>query len=394
MPRLNLSTFIKTIKKCLKKHNKQASAGMFFLEFINNLEGNRIENYYSVDRFVISKIVNYKMDVPEGFRNAMADDIIRDEFIRNFAPKLRNDLNPINKINVLEELKKIIIFDDSIGEVQKKNLIRFYDEGDEVRFLEEVFLFSLFAKNTNEDDECKSEDFYMLAQANFECPICHKKLTTTNKGKTIANYRITHICPDNDNLRKLFFIPDNAIPLDFNESDNLIALCVDCSELYNKCPSFDGFKELRAIKEGLIREEKTSEEIDKLTIEEEINTILQSIMSIDNMVELDVLNYDALHIDDKIPDDRLLNNTIKNWVVNYYSYIRNVFSESGVDFDMIATQINLISMKLEKSGLSQRRVFDELSDIIRRNAGIDSENKLASEIVVSFFVQNCEVFHV
>ena len=77
----------------------------------------------------------------------------------------------------------------------------------------------------------------------------------------------------------------------------------------------------------------------------------------------------------------------------YYRYIEKVFSDSDADFDMIASEIKLSSQKLEKTGMSQAEVISELSEWIRNKAGLGPDGQLACDIVVSFFIQNCEVFH-
>ncbi len=79
--------------------------------------------------------------------------------------------------------------------------------------------------------------------------------------------------------------------------------------------------------------------------------------------------------------------------MTYYRYIEKVFSNSNADFDMIASEIKVSSMKLEKSGLSQSDVISQLSEWIRNKAGLATKSRLACNIVVSFFIQNCEVFH-
>ena len=77
----------------------------------------------------------------------------------------------------------------------------------------------------------------------------------------------------------------------------------------------------------------------------------------------------------------------------YYRYIEKVFSESDADFDTIAAEIKISSQKLEKAGLSQADVIAQLSEWIRNKAGLSVNQQLACNIVVSFFIQNCEVFH-
>lgn len=80
-------------------------------------------------------------------------------------------------------------------------------------------------------------------------------------------------------------------------------------------------------------------------------------------------------------------------IVTYYRYIEKVFSNSNADFDMIASEIKIGSMKLEQAGLSQTDVISQLSEWMRNKAGLGTDSRLACNIVVSFFIQNCEVFH-
>ena len=80
-------------------------------------------------------------------------------------------------------------------------------------------------------------------------------------------------------------------------------------------------------------------------------------------------------------------------VVTYYRYIEKVFSNSTSDFDTIAAEVKISSSKLEKAGLLQADIITNLSEWIRNKAGLGTESRLACNIVVAFFVQNCEVFH-
>lgn len=84
---------------------------------------------------------------------------------------------------------------------------------------------------------------------------------------------------------------------------------------------------------------------------------------------------------------------MRDEAITYYSYIEKVFRDSNANFDVIASQIKASSKMLESSGLSQKEVISQLSEWIRHQAGLGDDAELASNIVVSFFVQNCEVFH-
>lgn len=122
--------------------------------------------------------------------------------------------------------------------------------------------------------------------------------------------------------------------------------------------------------------------------------MLDALNTISDASELVELEYEALRLDEKFDAENfILKNETQMQVVTYYRYIEKVFSNSNADFDMIASEIKVSSMKLEKSGLSQSDVISQLSEWIRNKAGLATKSRLACNIVVSFFIQNCEVFH-
>ena len=134
--------------------------------------------------------------------------------------------------------------------------------------------------------------------------------------------------------------------------------------------------------------------VNTIQLEEDIRTVLDALSTIRSESELVQLEYDALRIDEKFkPENFILKAETQIQVVMYYRYIEKVFSESEVDFDMIATEIRLSSKNLENSGMSQAEVIAALSEWIRNKASLGPDGQFACNIVVSFFIQNCEVFH-
>lgn len=156
----------------------------------------------------------------------------------------------------------------------------------------------------------------------------------------------------------------------------------------------DEYKKLREIKEEISRNFKAKLAVNGVQLEDDIRTVLDALSQIRDASELVQLEYDALRIDEKFkPENFILKNETQLQVVMYYRYIEKVFSESDADFDMIASEIKISSQKLEKAGLSQAEVVAQLSEWIRNKAGLSADRQLACNIVVSFFIQNCEVFH-
>ena len=129
-----------------------------------------------------------------------------------------------------------------------------------------------------------------------------------------------------------------------------------------------------------------------MQLEEYIRVVLDALAQVDDSVQLVPLEYDAIHIDKKIPDF-ILKNEIQIKVLQYYRYIESIFSDSETDFDMIASEVKMSSMKLEKSGMPQSDIIEYLAEWIRNKTSLGTESKTACRIVVAFFIQNCEVFY-
>ena len=343
----------------------------------------------------ISRIVSRQDPVPDGIRQASANQTVIDETINYFRNEVMKDLNPHLIDDTIDSFVKLINVDESISETKKKKLIAYHTAGDDARFLAEIFLYAVNRANKKADDIVEYEDVPLLAEVNYECPLCHKKLVDTVKGQAVKRYRITQIFPDDlDPTTAAEFDAVYAAPKRLDIPNNMIALHEECSERYLLNPTVNEYKKLREIKEEIARNFAAKLAVNSIQLEDDIRTVLDALSEIRDASELVQLEYDALHIDEKFePENFILKNETQLQVVMYYRYIEKVFSESDADFDIIAAEIKISSQKLEKAGLPQPEVVAQLSEWIRNKAGLGSERQLACNIVVSFFIQNCEVFH-
>lgn len=102
-----------------------------------------------------------------------------------YENKVLKDMNPFRKDDVLNQLVKVIKEDKEIGDKKRDELLDFYNKGQEGRFLGEVFLYVVNRPNKPGDDFVGFEDVPLIAEANYECSICHKKLVDMVKNKPI-----------------------------------------------------------------------------------------------------------------------------------------------------------------------------------------------------------------
>lgn len=172
----------------------------------------------------ISRLVSRDDPVPDGLRQASMHQEVIDETITYFENKVMKDLNPHLKDDTIDKMIKLIEIDTTIPVSKRKSLMSFHVAGDEARFLAEVFLYALNRPNKKQHSTVEYQDAPFLAEANYECPLCHKKLVDTIKGQVVKKYKITQIFPDglNDET-KAEFAAAYPVPRKFDVADNLIA---------------------------------------------------------------------------------------------------------------------------------------------------------------------------
>lgn len=398
MNELNMSSFIQTMQPGLMTHDGQEAAGVFLLSAINDQEYVGLHGYRtdSLGSKKISRIVSRDDHVPDGIKQASQLPNVIEDTVKYFRDVVMPDMNPHLREESIDRVVKLIGVDPTIPDSKKTSLLALHTGGDDARFLAEVFLYAANRPNKKRaDDIVEHEDAPLLAEANYECPLCHKKLVETVKNQPIKKYRITQIFPDGlDEDTAALFDAAYKAPSRLDIPENLIALDEDCSDRYLLSPTVEEYKKLRETKEILSRNFAAKAAVNTIQLEEDIRTVLDALGKIRSESELVQLEYDALRIDEKFkPENFILKTETQIQVVMYYRYIEKVFSESEVDFDMIATEIRLSSQKLENSGMSQAEVISALSEWIRNKAGLGPDGQFACNIVVSFFIQNCEVFH-
>lgn len=397
MNELNISSYIRAMQSGFMTHDTQESAGVFLLESINKQDYVVKNGYWTsnLSSKKISRLVSRDDPVPDGLRQASMKQEVIDATVAYFKNEVMPDLNPHLKDDTIDKIIKLIDVDMTISERKKKSLMAFHEAGDAATFLAEVFLYALNRPNKKQNNTVEFQDAPLLAEANYECPLCHRKLVDTIKGQPVKKYQITQIFPEViDDETAAEFTAIYPAPQKLDVSDNLIALDEECAEQYLLRPTADEYRNLYRIKKQLAKNYAAKLAVNSVQLEDDIRTVLDALSSIGDDSELIELEYEALRIDEKLDDENfILKNETQLQVVTYYRYIEKVFSNSNTDFDMIASEIKVSSMKLEKAGLSQSEVISQLSEWIRNKSGLGTESRLACNIVVAFFIQNCEVFH-
>lgn len=211
-------------------------------------------------------------------------------------------------------------------------------------------------------------------------PLCGKHLQTiTSQNQTVADYEII---PIEESKGKKY--------------ENLIAVCHDCFQKYTLSHTKAEEKSLKAMKKLQMDARSTRQTLDDIAINKGIGLVIENLSNA-KPSELKDLTYDPVSVSAKIDENNcyFLVNDIKNNVARYYKYIentmRNLSMKNVYSDDLIRAQIKESYKQLaSNSKLTPEQIFSELSKRIQR---ITKQDIRFCYIVVSYFVQSCEVFN-
>ena len=238
-----------------------------------------------------------------------------------------------------------------------------------------------------------NQDQLFFAEVGGLCPLCGKSLMILGKNKYVKQYQIAHIYPCNPTTKDLSVLAGIEPPTDTEEYSNKIALCISCHQTYDDDKTLDRYTALRRKKDRLMARDSIRNVIGDYPLEDDISDILTKLLLLDDSgIEPIELSVTALKVKAKVEDEyALLRRNIEENVTKYYAVVQKMLKELGTDrFDNIAIQIKSFYKKCDSLSNDKEVIFDQIVEWVKLKSGND--NRIASEIVVSFFVQNCEVF--
>lgn len=235
-----------------------------------------------------------------------------------------------------------------------------------------------------------------LKEVSFICPLCGKDLRNRKQQKNNKLYEIAHIFPNSPTEEQYEVLGSLQRLGDNSESfENKIALCKDCHAQQDYHTTQEDYLNLLQKKLGFLQSTALHDATLTLGLELEVSNIIAKIHSL-REDELAQLNYAPVELSKKFSaTELLLKNRINMYVTSYYPYIRDCFKAlEGIDgfrLDALSLQIKCCFTKMEAISNNKDAIFDQLVNWIM--AKTCSTSRAACEAVVSFFVQNCEVFH-
>lgn len=220
---------------------------------------------------------------------------------------------------------------------------------------------------------------YLLSESGGHCPFpgCGKLLTFRNQGKIQHAYEVAVI----DKKKS----PD---------VDNLIAACPQCQATYQIDNSRKLCKELKTIKVLLEAHHKSEALLDTMPLEKGISGVIGKIQKLKEK-DLEQASLDPKEIKQKIDPDVsfVLYKTVNNYVTTYFLKIKEIMmgmdKRNEIDYESVQDQMHAIYKKLKKANKSNEEIFNEITEKIHK---VSLRDNIYCQIVVSYFIQSCEVF--
>lgn len=295
--------------------------------------------------------------------------------ISKIAEKIYPFLDTTNLVEILDDEINGYAIDDFV------DTFHFYDESvDESNFAEKVSnqLRMILLENSSLFRSAQLEGTATLRSELFQedegvCPNCG--------------------CPqDMDSSKENAIV---AIGLDgFSPSklSETIGLCRRCAEQYRK-----GLleKDLTKIKESLEEKNSLRKKIGSVSIDEQLMSAIDRLLRQENCVKVS-LNTKSLRISQKIDKkkDFALFAKVKMYVSSYFSMLYDMFGtldgEEKRSYELLSASIRTAFLKAEQSSNNKEAIFDCLVNQVSNAANCQ---RSIAEIIVSYFVQSCEVFH-
>lgn len=223
--------------------------------------------------------------------------------------------------------------------------------------------------------------FYLVSEEGSTCPNdgCTHSLFTNENGHLGLLYEVVVIDPDDSS----------------DDPNNMIALCPECAARYRLGNNPIWTLRMKEIKKQFQENASDKEMLSEQKVQEGVRRVLGKIpdMHPDKPVDL---NYDPVMLRKKIEADNVpLYLKTKGYVNYYFNCVHETFQDMGREgilrFKPFCEQVKLNYLNLKEEGRDQTTIFKQMTDWLQSGTNEDREY---CEIVISYFIQKCEVFDV
>lgn len=241
-----------------------------------------------------------------------------------------------------------------------------------------------------------TKDTYFLLEVGGMCPKCGKPLLITKGTRNHKLYQIAHIYPNSPLPSEITELAGlERLGMNCEDSENKIALCKDCHGYYDDHKTKDEYLWYVSKKKELMNAIAVKHAGYSFSLEAEISEVIRRLSSA-KIVDLSASTYRGVPIASKIPESHsMLKTKVSSYVTMYFHFIQDTFFDldlaKQLNFKLISNEVHTFFLKCVAEGLDYPQTFHTIVDWIKTKTLSSSIE--ACEAIVSFFVQDCEVFY-
>lgn len=294
----------------------------------------------------------------ERFIDDKGDDVLQ-KLCEVFADEFPN-ATPINIGKCLAELFRTILYGEK--KVNASQNLPLFD--------------SLKAFSDNCPSSIKNE---LFLQQSGKCPLpnCGNKLTYVENDTHSFDFEIIQIDPNTDNT-----------------ANNMLAVCHNCFRRIKSHVLKLSVEDLKKIKNDVEEMDEAEYELLKEELEIGIANVIHRISNFSEDESNAILNFNPVAIENKIEKrNGLLLKRISHHVEDYFNFISEVLKEADqagiIHLSQFRRQLRNSFERIKDVQTDQNEIFELL---VRRLSDITKESAEACAALISYFIQECDVF--
>lgn len=389
---LNYSTFLNLIKD---HYSYDIDKGYLAAELLTEITG--IEFDTTTDATTLSRFWTGEREISSDITNKTSEPKNRKKCVSYFTNKIFPELSVDLFEDFKDKLTLLIRTDDTIAESKKNNLLS-YSVGEEGKWLGIVFLYAIKKPNKGPVTRLDIDDATLFDQVDQICPLCNQPLVKKYGIQRIYRFSISYIYPlalkpeKVESFEALHRKPDNLTDI-----VNKICMCDLCASNYLYRQDIETYDKLYRFKLRTLRHFDIKNATSDTSLDSKIEHILSNIKETDIDEDSFIkLRMKPLKVTKKIyPDNRTLIKSINDDNEVYFNFIKEKLSQLEtykLSFRKVASQVKTCFLSMLERTTDQEEIYYSLVQWVLDSQSLSENYRTAAQIIISFFVQNCEVF--
>lgn len=215
-----------------------------------------------------------------------------------------------------------------------------------------------------------------VSEVSGKCPFCNHELVSEDGDEVVESYKIIKF-PASGHVDRFEYL----------------AVCNNCYERYKDITKVDLLQRLQDKKKVIVARKSFEKAVDALEMEKEIVQVLDA-LTVTKPADMPKLQYSPVEVQDKIPDDNMLCSKILTNVVQYFPFVgeklKELNNERKLTYEKISEDVRRAYLEFASNEDRKEVIFNQLCEWLADKAQTDK--KSACEVIISYYVQNCEVF--